>query len=118
MTGEQAWPGEWLRAVLSLAVLRAIDAGDTYGYAIAARLERAGLGAVKGGTLYPLLGRLENGGLVEAEWRAGEGGPGRKHYALTDEGRRTLHEQAASWTRFAEITSEHLRQPTTEERDD
>lgn len=118
MTEEQTWPGEWLRAVLSLAVLRAIDAGATYGYAIAARLEDAGLGAVKGGTLYPLLGRLEDGGLVEAEWRAGEGGPGRKHYDLTPAGHRMLRDQSARWARFAELTRAHLNDTTTEERHD
>lgn len=118
MSEEQTWPGEWLRAVLSLAVLRVIDGGATYGYAIASRLEAEGLGTVKGGTLYPLLGRLEDGGLVEAEWRAGEGGPGRKHYALTAEGRRTLRDQAAHWARFAELTRAHLMDTTTEERHD
>ncbi|WP_208006812.1 PadR family transcriptional regulator [Aeromicrobium phragmitis] len=118
MDSARAWPAEWLRAVLSIAVLRAIDAGASYGYAIAVRLEEAGLGAVKGGTLYPLLGRLEDGGLVEAEWRAGEGGPGRKHYELTAEGRRSLHDQAERWERFASLMRSHLLETTTEERDD
>lgn len=115
METERAWPAEWLRAVLSLAVLRAIDDGATYGYAIAVRLEQAGLGTVKGGTLYPLLGRLEDGGLVEAEWRAGEGGPGRKHYMLTAEGNRSLQEQAERWARFASLMRSHLLDTMTEE---
>ncbi|WP_129656893.1 PadR family transcriptional regulator [Rothia halotolerans] len=97
------WPGEWLRGVLGFAVLRMLDDGPTYGYAIAARLEEAGFGTVKGGTLYPLLGRLEAAGSLTVQWRAGQGGPGRKYYSITEEGRRSLGEQAASWRRFAEV---------------
>ena len=52
---EDRWPGEWMRGVLSLCVLRVVADGPTYGYAIAARLAEAGLGSVKGGTLYPIL---------------------------------------------------------------
>ena len=57
---EQQWPGEWMRGVLSLCVLRVVADGPTYGYAIAARLADVGLGPVKGGTLYPILTRLES----------------------------------------------------------
>ena len=59
-TSSTPWPGDWLRGVLEIAVLRCLaDGGPSYGYAIALALEEAGLGQVKGGTLYPLLGRLE-----------------------------------------------------------
>ena len=77
--------------------------GPTYGYEIATRLEAGGLGTVKGGTLYPLLGRLEEAGWVNVEWRAGEGGPGRKYYTLTDVGRTEAAAQAARWTQFTGI---------------
>ncbi|WP_293781167.1 PadR family transcriptional regulator [uncultured Aeromicrobium sp.] len=113
----QVWPVEWVRAVLPLAVLRAIETGATYGYAIAARLEQSGLGTVKGGTLYPLLGRLQDAELLEAEWRAGEGGPGRKHYELTAAGRRMLRDHSERWERFTSLMQSHLLN-TTKERDD
>ena len=86
MTGDN-WPSEWLRGVLGVCVLRILTDGSSYGYAIIQRLAEAGLGTVKGGTLYPLLGRLEEAGFLEVEWRPGEGGPGRKFYALTEQGR-------------------------------
>lgn len=76
----------------------------TYGYAIAARLEAAGLGVVKGGTLYPLLARLELEHLVESSWSAGDGGPGRKYFALTAHGRTELASRAHLWDRFVEGT--------------
>ena len=58
------WPTEWLRGVLEVCVLRIISRGPTYGYAIASELTSAGLGTLKGGTLYPLLARCEQAGIV------------------------------------------------------
>ena len=98
------WPGEWLRGALEMCVLGVLADGTAYGYLIAARLEDAGLGAIKGGTLYPLLGRLEREGLVTATWRAGEGGPGRKYFELTARGRTELAERSLLWRRFVEGT--------------
>ena len=104
MSLDQPWPSEWLRGVLEVCVLRVLADGETYGYAIASRLTDGGLGVVKGGTLYPLLNRLETAGLVTVEWRAGDGGPGRKYYLLTDEGHRELHNTAGQWSLFTDLT--------------
>ena len=104
MSSDQPWPSEWLRGVLDVCVLRVLADGQTYGYAIAARLADGGLGVGKGGTLYPLLNRLETAGLVTAQWRAGDGGPGRKYYLLTDDGRQELQNTATQWSRFTEVT--------------
>lgn len=104
MSPDQPWPGEWLRGVLEVCVLRVLADGETYGYAIAGRLADNGLGVVRGGTLYPLLNRLELAGRVTTQWRAGDGGPGRKYYQLTDDGRHELESTAAHWARFTEVT--------------
>ena len=106
MTETSPWPADWLRGVLEVCVLRVLADGPTYGYAIAQSLSDAGLGTLKGGTLYPLLARFETAGLVAVEWRAGEGGPGRKYYVLTDEGHRVRREQAARWAAFARLTGD------------
>ncbi|WP_265522606.1 PadR family transcriptional regulator [Oerskovia flava] len=98
------WPPEWLRGVLSVCVLRVLADGTTYGYAIAAALADRGLGPLKGGTLYPLLKRLEEAGWVVTEWRAGDGGPGRKYYALTAAGEVELARSAALWEQFTTMT--------------
>ncbi|CAL9544874.1 hypothetical protein SUDANB121_04333 [Nocardiopsis dassonvillei] len=90
----------WLKGVLDLLVLGALTEGESYGYAIAKRLDEAGLGTIKGGTLYPVLNRLEEAGLVEAEFRAAEKGPGRRYYRLTGAGRAVLAEQTAAWLEF------------------
>jgi PadR family transcriptional regulator PadR len=99
------WPSDWLRGVLEVCVLQVLADGPTYGYAIATRLESLGLGAIKGGTLYPLLGRFEESGLVTVEWRAGAGGPGRKYFTLTGAGNAYRVAQSSAWTRFATLTT-------------
>ncbi|HET9658283.1 MAG TPA: PadR family transcriptional regulator [Kineosporiaceae bacterium] len=101
---EDHWPTEWLRAALSLCVLACLDTGPAHGYAVAQRLSAAGLGTVKGGTLYPLLGRLEADGLVTARWEAGEAGPGRKQYTLTPAGRVELDRRRRQWREFHTVT--------------
>jgi PadR family transcriptional regulator len=94
------FPAEWLRGTLGLCVLGVLAHGASYGYAITQRLEEAGLGAIRGGTLYPLLARLESEALIKVDWRAGEGGPSRKYIELTEAGRTELAEHRALWHRF------------------
>lgn len=105
MSEPVGWPREWLRGVLDVAVLVVLSKGPTYGYAIATELLDAGLGVIKGGTLYPLLGRLEDAGHVKVEWRPGEGGPGRKFYALTEDGHEHARRQARAWAEFTHTTA-------------
>ena len=94
---------ELLRGVLPLCVLAVVAAhGPTYGYAITRSLAGGGLSAVKGGTLYPLLQRLEDDGLVTTTWQQGDRGPSRRYYAVTDTGREALASAASRWD---EVTS-------------
>lgn len=105
---ERAPNSEWLRGVLETCVLQTMVAGPTYGYQITTQLAEAGLGELKGGTLYPLLARLEKKGLVSVEWRAGDGGPGRKYFALTPDGAAELREAKLAWRAFNTTISTHL----------
>ncbi|MCV2490147.1 PadR family transcriptional regulator [Geodermatophilus sp. YIM 151500] len=102
MSDDGSWPPEWMRAALPLCVLAVVAAEETYGYAVAQRLHAAGLGTVKGGTLYPVLNRLEQEGLLRSAWREGAGGPGRKFYTVTEQGSAALAERTAAWHTFAE----------------
>ncbi|MEU4778074.1 PadR family transcriptional regulator [Micromonospora sp. NPDC023633] len=92
--------GQWLRGVLDLCVLALLREGESYGYQLAQALEAAGIGPIQGGTLYPVLLRLQRTGLVTAEWREGASGPARKYYRLTDSGRATLHQGGSAWLAF------------------
>ncbi|MFF5422878.1 MULTISPECIES: PadR family transcriptional regulator [unclassified Streptomyces] len=90
----------WLKGVLDLLVLSRLTDGESYGYEIGRTLAEAGLGEIKGGTLYPVLNRLEEAGLVEAEFRAAERGPGRRYYRLTASGRAHLATESGAWLDF------------------
>lgn len=108
MPDDEEWPAQWLRGVLELCVLALICEQESYGYAIAQHLERAGLGRIKGGTLYPILLRLEQDGLVGSVWREGGAGPGRKFFSATDRGRSELHHRADRWSDFTRTTQDLL----------
>jgi PadR family transcriptional regulator PadR len=105
---ESTWPAQWLRGALELCVLALVAERDTYGYAIAQRLEAAGFGRIKGGTLYPILLRLEQNGLVGSVWQAGDAGPGRKFFHITTHGRNELRHRHASWMAFTAATDKLL----------
>lgn len=92
---------QWLRGVLDLCVLAALARGDSYGYELSQSLAENGLGSVQGGTLYPVLLRLQRSGLLTAYWREGAGGPARKYYRISATGRAALQQIAADWDNFA-----------------
>ena len=96
------WPAPWVRAALDLAVLASLTGGALHGYAIAQALAERGFGLLKGGSLYPVLNRLEEAGDVAATWVEGQGGPGRKAYELTAAGRDRLARDLASWQGLAD----------------
>jgi PadR family transcriptional regulator len=110
MSMEKERRAQWLRGVLDLCVLAILSDRECYGYELAQQLEKTGLGKVKGGTLYPLLARLEKASLVATEWRPGEQGPGRKYYTLTPAGRKTLRLQGAQWQDFARAVGTLMNQ--------
>lgn len=105
---------EWLRGTLSTCILAALARGSAHGYAVAQQLQAAGIGPVKGGALYPVLNRLERDGAVTADWREGEGGPGRKVFTLTDRGLAQLTALRQGWQPFAATVADLLAAiPTT-----
>ncbi|MEV0397153.1 PadR family transcriptional regulator [Polymorphospora rubra] len=98
---DQERRAQWLRGVLDLCVLAMVARRESYGYELSQALEAAGLGPVKGGTLYPVLLRLQRAGLIVAYWREGGAGPARKYYRITGDGHDVLRQAAADWDRFA-----------------
>ena len=112
-TDDPAWPTAWTRAALELSALALVCAhGPTHGYDVAKRLQAAGLGEVKGGTLYPVLGRLEDQGLLESHWEPGDGGPGRKVVQATPPGHRELAHRRARWEQWTAAVADVLAAPT------
>ena len=109
MSDLPAWPTPWVRAALDLAVLASLTGGRLHGYAIAQALAEHGFGLLKGGSLYPVLNRLEEAGDVEAAWVEGKGGPGRREYALTATGHDRLERGLASWRELGETLTTMTR---------
>ena len=90
------------QGTLDLLILKVVALGPVHGYAIAQRLEQVSQHVVQvpQGSLYPALHRLENRGLLSADWKETETGREAKFYRLTGKGRAQLETEAASWERL------------------
>jgi transcriptional regulator len=93
-----------LPGTLDLLILKAVSLGKLHGYAVLLRIQQITGGAllVQQGALYPALYRLEQQGLIAAEWGTSENNRRAKFYRLTPSGRARLGEETASWNRLAE----------------
>lgn len=92
------------QGTLDLLLLQVVALGPVHGYAIAQRIQQISRDVlqVQQGSLYPALHRLENKGLLAAEWRASETGREAKYYHLTPKGSTQLRAETASWLRLSE----------------
>jgi PadR family transcriptional regulator, regulatory protein PadR len=99
------WQQELTRAALPHAVLGLLANGGMHGYAMIEVLRSGGFPRTQGGTLYPLLRRLEEQGLVSHVWQHDTAGPGRKQFAITGEGRAELARAADAWQQMDEALS-------------
>jgi PadR family transcriptional regulator, regulatory protein PadR len=92
------------QGTLDLLILQAVAAWAIHGYAIAQRLQLISREVVQvpQGSLYPALHRLENRGLLTADWKMSDTGREAKLYRLAPKGRSQLKEEAASWLRLTE----------------
>ena len=96
-------PAPLLQGTLDLIVLQLLRAEPTNGYDLSLRIQAISRDVlqVNAGSLYPALYRLEERGLIKAEWSETPKGRRAKVYSLTTAGRKRLAEQRESWTRFA-----------------
>jgi len=85
------------KGMLEYCVLLLLRQRASYASDIIQRLKDADLLVVEG-TLYPLLTRLKNDGLLSYEWQESTQGPPRKYYALTEPGEEFLAGLDAAWT--------------------
>lgn len=84
------------KGVLEYCILTILSRGDAYTSDIITDMKEARIIVVEG-TLYPLLTRLKNAGLLSYRWEESTQGPPRKYYELTDRGREFLQELDNSW---------------------
>ncbi|MBO6067919.1 MAG: PadR family transcriptional regulator [Bacteroidales bacterium] len=84
------------KGVLEYCILLLLAKEDAYASSIITRLKEANMIVVEG-TLYPLLIRQKNQGLLQYRWEESPQGPPRKYYAITDKGREQLEEMNNAW---------------------
>ncbi|WP_395638594.1 PadR family transcriptional regulator [Pseudolysinimonas sp.] len=97
---------EMLKGTLEGMILAILAGRAAYGYEITAWLRDRGFTDIAEGTVYALLVRIEQRGLVDVEKVPSEKGPPRKVYSLNTEGRRALDEFWATWGFLAERLEE------------
>jgi len=95
------------KGVLEFAILLAISRKERYASEILEELKRADLIVVEG-TLYPLLSRLNNAGVVTYSWEESPGGPPRKYYKLTARGKGALTQLKSAWSTLSDSISSLL----------
>jgi len=88
------------KGILEYCVLSIIARGEIYASDIIAELRSAKLLVVEG-TLYPLLTRLKNNGLLSYNWVESTSGPPRKYYSLTEVGKEILTQLDQTWQELA-----------------
>ena len=84
------------KGILEYCILAILSREDSYAPKIIAELKEAQMIVVEG-TLYPLLTRLKNQGMLSYRWEESTQGPPRKYYSLTDKGKDALAEMDAAW---------------------
>ena len=105
------WLIQTRRGALTLAVLAAIRDGESYGYNIMKRLNREEYDnlQVEPSTIYPLLRRLEQRGMLEARWSSAEG-KRKRLYFLTREGNEMLRKMSKTWLDLTEQLTRLLKE--------
>jgi PadR family transcriptional regulator PadR len=92
---------ELRRGVLGPCVLALLEVRPRFGLELVRDLAAAGGLLTSDGTVYPLLNRLRDAGLVTSEWRDDSGERARRYYSITEAGQRNLTAFRAEWDQFS-----------------
>ncbi|MFN0175725.1 MAG: PadR family transcriptional regulator [Saprospiraceae bacterium] len=98
------------KGVLELCILAIIEEDEVYPGDIISRLKTNDL-IVVDGTLYPLLTRLKNDGLLDYTWRESNAGPPRKYFKITEVGRQFLEALSSSWNQLVHSVAQTVGKP-------
>ena len=92
-----------LQGTLDLMILRTLQRVPMHGWGISQRIQQLSddVLQVNQGSLYPALHRLEQQGLIEAEWGSSENNRQAKFYQLTRDGRKHLADETRNWERIS-----------------
>jgi PadR family transcriptional regulator PadR len=92
-----------LQGTLDLLILKTLRLQPNHGWGISQRIQQLSeeVLAVNQGSLYPALARLEEQGLIDAEWGVSENNRRARFYSLTRSGRKQLDAETAYWQRMS-----------------
>ncbi|MHC4713378.1 MAG: PadR family transcriptional regulator [Planctomycetota bacterium] len=96
------WKTQVRKGLLDLCVLNFLRRREYYGYDLVQDLKSIDGLQMREGTVYPILARLEEEGLVKSEVRPSSNGPPRKYFRITDAGRRAVGHMNAHWEHMGE----------------
>ena len=100
------------KGVLEYCILSVLNNGDAYTSEILSSLKSAEMIVVEG-TIYPLLTRLKNTGLLTYRWEESTSGPPRKYYVLTDNGGLFLKELDKTWSNLVNAVNQLISKKNT-----
>jgi PadR family transcriptional regulator PadR len=92
------------KGILEYCILSIISRGEVYASDIIDELKNSKMIVVEG-TLYPLLTRLKNDGLLSYQWIESKSGPPRKYFQLTDDGKTNLNELQQTWNELVDAVN-------------
>ena len=95
------------RGTLELCALSVVNRGDCYGYELVARVSDCI--EVTEGTIYPLMKRLKDGGMIESYIVESSEGPPRKYYRITEKGKEELERLSKEWFEFTQSVNTLLK---------
>ncbi len=101
MAGDGGELTELRRGVLGPCVLALLELRPRFGLELVRDLSAADGLLTSDGTVYPLLNRLRDAGLVTSEWRDNEGERARRYYSITTAGQQNLKAFRTDWAHFA-----------------
>lgn len=95
------WEAQLRKGCLEMAVVMALSLGRNYGLGILRLLEQNSNLVLSEGTIYPILNRLRQDGIVDSTWVESELGHPRRYYVLTPKGRERAVDMAKTWLELA-----------------
>jgi PadR family transcriptional regulator, regulatory protein PadR len=98
---------EFPKGTLDMLILKIVGLGPIHGYAISQRIQQISndVFQLTQGSLYPALHRLEDQGLLAAEWKETDTGREAKYYKLTRKGRLQLDSEVLTWKRLTDAVT-------------
>jgi PadR family transcriptional regulator PadR len=114
--GEAKLLAQLRRGSIQYCVLALLRDGDRYGFELTRQLASADGLVTSEGTVYPLLARLRQEGLVETTWQESSQGPPRRYYRLTEDGQQALDAFTAQWQRFRDAIDAVLYEESADGR--